>query len=76
MLFRSVLNQDGSPASGVVVITDQDDPIEIAPKILNESGAFSFRLILGHHYNVTVRTEQMGLVQKQIHLVYPHHRKP
>ena len=76
LLTGKVLNQDGSPASGVVVITDQDDPIEIAPKILNESGAFSFRLILGHHYTVTVRTEQMGLVQKQIHLVYPHHRKP
>ena len=76
ILSGKALKADGSPESGVVVVTDQDDAIEIAPKILNESGAFSFRLIRGHTYTVTVKTDNQAIIQKQIHLVVPHQRKP
>lgn len=56
----------GHPITGIVLVIDRDQGIEIAPKHINEYGYFEFDLINSHKYDVYIQGENFLTVKESV----------
>lgn len=58
----------GNPITGIVLVIDKDDGIEIAPKHINPFGYFEFDLINGKNYEIYIQGENFLSIKEDISL--------
>lgn len=58
----------GNPITGIVLVLDKDDGIEIAPKHINPFGYFEFDLMSGKNYDIYIQGENFLTVKESVTL--------
>ncbi len=58
----------GSPITGIVLVIDKDEGIEIAPKHINPFGYFEFDLINGRNYDIYIQGENFLTIKESLAL--------
>ena len=56
----------GNPITGIVLVIDKDQGIEVAPKHINEFGYFEFDLINSHKYDIYIQGDNFFTVKEDI----------
>ncbi len=58
----------GNPITGIVLIIDKDEGIEIAPKHINPFGYFEFELMSGKNYDIFIQGENFLTIKESLTL--------
>lgn len=58
----------GHPVTGIVLVIDRDQGIEVAPKHINKYGYFEFDLINNHKYDIYIQGENFLTIKEEITL--------
>jgi flagellar motor protein MotB len=58
----------GHPITGIVLVIDRDQGIEVAPKHINKYGYFEFDLINNHKYDIYIQGENFLTIKEDITL--------
>jgi outer membrane protein OmpA-like peptidoglycan-associated protein len=58
----------GHPVTGIVLVIDRDQGIEVAPKHINKYGYFEFDLINNHKYDIYIQGENFLTIKEEIAL--------
>lgn len=59
----------GHPITGIVLVIDKEEGIEVAPKFINPYGYFEFDLINNKHYEIYIQGENFLTVKEDFTLV-------
>jgi flagellar motor protein MotB len=58
----------GNPVTGIVLVIDRDQGIEVAPKHINKYGYFEFDLINNHKYDIYIQGENFLTIKEEVAL--------
>lgn len=58
----------GNPITGIVLVIDKDEGIEIAPKHINPFGYFEFDLMNGKNYDIYIQGENFLTIKENVTL--------
>jgi flagellar motor protein MotB len=58
----------GHPVTGIVLVIDRDQGIEVAPKHINKYGYFEFDLINNHKYDIYIQGENFLTIKEDVTL--------
>jgi outer membrane protein OmpA-like peptidoglycan-associated protein len=56
----------GYPITGIVLVVDKDQGIEVAPKYINKFGYFEFDLINNHRYDIYIQGENFMTIKESL----------